>query len=82
MSNSQHPLVSSAMSTAESTTTDLLIVPVFGTDERENEIFRSLDASSDGSISRAWSSGEFSSKRRQMLQVELHGGGWGARRAA
>ena len=81
MSNSQYPQVSPAMSTAESTTVDLLIVPVFGSEDRESEIVKGLDASSNGVIARAWNSGEFSSKRHQVLQIELQGADWGAKRA-
>ena len=81
MSNSQYPQVSPVMSTAESTTVDLLIVPVFGFADRESEIIKSLDVSSNGVIARAWNSGEFSSKRHQVLQVELQGADWGAKRA-
>lgn len=73
-------MVSSLMSTAESTTVELLIVPVFGSKDREEEVIKSLDSSSGGVIGRAWHSGEFKSKRHQILQAELHGKGWGAQR--
>ena len=81
MSNSQYPLVSPFTSTAASTTVDLLIVPVFGLEDRESETLASLDLASSGVLARAWTSGEFSSKRNQGLQLELGGVGWGAKRA-
>ena len=81
MSNSQYPLVSPVTSTAASTTVDLLIVPVFGFEDRESETLASLDLASSGVLARAWTSGEFSSKRNQVLQLELGGVGWGAKRA-
>ena len=81
MSNSQYPLVSPVTSTAKSTTVDLLIVPVFGSEDRESEIIASLDLASNGVLTRAWTSGEFSSKRHQFLQLELEGEDWGAKRA-
>jgi leucyl aminopeptidase len=81
MSNSQYPVVSPIMSTAKSTTVELLIVPVFGSTDLEEEVIKSLDSSSDGVVGRAWHSGEFQSKRHQILQVELKGEVWGARRA-
>ena len=81
MSNSQYPLVSPVTSTTESTTVELLIVPVFGSEDRESEILVSLDSASGGVLARAWTSGEFSSKRHQVLQFELVGAGWGAKRA-
>ena len=81
MSNSQYPLVSPFTSTAASTTVDLLIVPVFGLEDRESETLASLDLASSGVLARAWTSGEFSSKRNQVLQLELGGVGWGAKRA-
>ena len=81
MSNFQYPVVSPVVTTVESTTVDLLIVPVFGSKDSESETIRSLDLLSNGVISRAWSSGEFSSKRHQTLQVELETGDGGAKRA-
>ena len=81
MSNSQHPVVSSAMSSAESTTVDLLIVPVIGSKEDELKRLKSLDLSGQGAIARAFETGEFANKRNQTLLVELHGGDWKARRA-
>lgn len=81
MSNLQYPVVSPVTSTAESTTVELLIVPVFGSEDRESEIVKSLDLASRGVVARAWTSGEFSSKRHQVLQIELQGADWGAKRA-
>ena len=81
MSNSKYPQVSPVMSTPESTTADLLIVPVIGPKDDELERLRSLDLSSHGVIARAFKSGEFSNKRNQTLLVDLHGGDWNAKRA-
>ena len=81
MSNSQYPQVSFDMSTAESTTVDLLIVPVIGSKDEELERLESLDVSGQGVIKRAFESGEFSNEKGQTLLAGLHGGAWKAKRA-